>query len=127
MTRKPETPPESFRCPIVGMKYYPGALAIVTNLPVGTPLFALAEPTNPHDPNAIQVWIETRHIPQVTLDRVPNSGRLASASAWQLGHIAREFAAKLKMIGFPEDCEIAGTLQIGNDGGSRITLTKTWS
>lgn len=111
------------RCPIVGARFYPPATDILLYLPVGTPLRAVAEPTNKFDPNAIQVWIETHSIPQKTLDRIPNSGQLAEQSAWQLGHIAREFAAKLVARGFSDSVDgVDGVYVIGNDGGNRILI-----
>lgn len=116
------------RCPIVGSKFYPQAANILLFLPVNTELFALAEPTNPHDRNAIQVWIETRNIPQAALSRIPNSGALASQSTWQLGHIARDFARALKLRGFPDDTmkSVPGTYTVGKDGGNRILLPETY-
>ena len=120
------------RCPIVGSKFYPLATEILQFLPVGASLFALAEPDNKFDPNAIQVWIETKNIPQVTLDRLPGRGvptkNTFDQSCWQLGHIAKDFARALKARGFPNDpmTSIPGTYTVGKDGGNRILLPETY-
>lgn len=49
-------------CKIVGSYYRPPASAIVSTIPVGTPLELRAEPNNHVDPNAIAVWIRTKDI-----------------------------------------------------------------
>ncbi len=46
---------------IVGMKYR-DAEALVASLPVGEPLHLIREPTNKHDPGAVQVWARGRHV-----------------------------------------------------------------
>lgn len=126
---------QTIRAPIVGSKFYPPASDILQFLPLGVELFAIAEPDNPHDPNAIQVWIETKNIPQSTLDKLskPGFGReqipnLFNQSAWQLGHVAREFAAELKRLGFPNDDmkSISGAFTIGSDNGNRILLPSAY-
>lgn len=117
------------RCPIVGSKFYPPAIEILLFLPIKTPLLAIAEPTNPYDPNAIQVWIETKDIPQSTLNKIKNSSNLLSQSAWQLGHIAADFARILRTEhNFPSGKDIPGTFDIGTANGNRILLTQaTWT
>lgn len=40
---------------IVGMKYR-GTESLVASMKVGEPLTLIREPTNSHDPNAVQVW-----------------------------------------------------------------------
>lgn len=113
---------DPIRCPIVGSKFYPPAMEILLVLPVGTPLRALAEPTNPHDANAVQVWIDTTSIPQKARERliktVPSLN--SSRDSYQLGHIAASFAAMLNQKGFPD--EVTGTFAIGSKGGNRILL-----
>lgn len=47
----------TIRFPLVGMKFRRPADTIVSLLPPETPLFLRREPTNEHDPNAIQVWV----------------------------------------------------------------------
>jgi hypothetical protein len=115
------------RCPIVGSKFYPPAMEILLLLPVGTALRAVAEPTNLHDPNAIQVWIDHDAIPERARGLIArNIRRPLDQRAYQLGHIAANFAAALKKVGFPNDGNIAGTLTIGRDDGNRILLPETY-
>lgn len=40
---------------LVGMKHR-GTEALATSLPRGEPLMLVREPSNEHDPNAVQVW-----------------------------------------------------------------------
>lgn len=48
---------------IVGMKFRPPALEIIERIPSGHPLLLIREPANPHDPNAVGVWIQLGYIP----------------------------------------------------------------
>jgi HIRAN domain-containing protein len=115
------------RCPIVGSKFYPPAMEILLLLPVGTALRAVAEPTNPHDPNAIQVWIDHDSIPERARGLIArNIHRPLNQPAYQLGHIAATFAASLKKLGFPDDGNFTGILAIGRDGGNRIVLPSSF-
>ncbi len=44
--------------PVVGMQHRFPAAMILSLIPPGTEFFLRREPDNPHDPNAIQVWVE---------------------------------------------------------------------
>lgn len=46
---------------LVGMKHR-GTEALVVTLPAGEPLALIREPTNEHDPNAVQVWARDVHL-----------------------------------------------------------------
>ena len=90
--------------PLVGARFHPPALALLAVLPAGAELMLRPEPSNPHDPNAIGVWVQST---SESLD----PSRLAEALAgfgmepadllakpeWMLGYVAREQAAKLAL------------------------------
>ena len=46
---------------IVGMKHR-GTEKLVASMNVGEPLILIREPTNQHDPNAVQVWGRHTHL-----------------------------------------------------------------
>ena len=46
------------------MSFRPPADAILQCLPIGTELFLRAEPTNPHDSNAVQVLVDLAKFPE---------------------------------------------------------------
>ncbi len=46
---------------LVGMQHR-GCADFVKRLPDGEPLTLIREPTNPHDPNAVQVWAREHHV-----------------------------------------------------------------
>ena len=112
-----------FNLPIVGAFYRPPAKMILDNLAVGTPLLLAAEPDNPHDPNAVAVWITTADIPQPTLDvlelNLPNVGldieSFVSVDQWHLGYIPKEWAAQLRLSGdVGPDTIVHGTFMVGD-------------
>ena len=92
------------RLPIVGAHYRPPAKLLISVLPIGTPLFLLAEPDNAYDPNAIMVMLETQNIPdeadEVLEQQLPEFGldldMITSQDQWHLGYIPKEFAAMLR-------------------------------
>jgi hypothetical protein len=93
--------------PIVGSSFHPPASLILKELSVGTPLSLRAEPTNPHDPNAIAVWMEWSDVKVSTIDRLLDNEEVRK-SYWrdgqiQLGYLPRAVAAKLAENGFPVD------------------------
>lgn len=97
--------------PIVGAFYRPPAKALIEVLAVGTPLQLIAEPDNQYDPNAIAVWLETANVPAGAETRLeellPQFGMdmetILSETAWHLGYVPKEMAAKLKASGAIED------------------------
>lgn len=46
-----------FLVPVVGMYHRPPALQVILELPIGTKLLLMREPTNQYDPNAIKVFL----------------------------------------------------------------------
>lgn len=120
---------ESF--PIVGAYYRPPAQAVLNALPVGAALTLMAEPENPHDPNAIGVWINTADIPKTSHDKLsmtlPDSGytleALLNLGELHLGYIPREIAAKLRGDStVMEDQPIKGSLFFSPSGLPRVRL-----
>lgn len=47
---------------LVGVNFYSKALQIKSLIEAGHPLLLVREPDNPHDPNAIEVYIKLGHI-----------------------------------------------------------------
>lgn len=45
-------------CPIVGLRFYPPATLLIELIPIGFSLVLKPEPSNPYDPNAVQVWLD---------------------------------------------------------------------
>ena len=106
--------------PIVGSFYRPPAKILIDALPIGTPLFIMAEPDNQYDPNAVAVWLETRNIPETSYaaleEALPAFGfdldTVLSQDQWHLGYIPKDFAAQLRasetvMPNTPVDVEFA--------------------
>ena len=119
------------RYPIVGTRHHPPANCILKFLAVDTPLFLVAEPTNPHDPNAIGVWIERDVLPENDAFNFELAGygtsivELHELSEVFLGYIPREIAATMassRMVTkFPKDfTRIPATFAIGADGRPRV-------
>lgn len=100
--------------PMVGMKFRPPALGILSSLPLDFPLFALREPGNPHDPNAIAAYVSTEDLLSILsedqLEALSNNiegfsfavqnedfeNNLTDAENWQIGYFpAKGFADKI--------------------------------
>lgn len=90
--------------PIVGAFFRPPAQSLLNSLAVGTPLFLLAEPENPHDVNAIAVWLETQHLPESSrealTESLPNYGfdldTIIGQDQWHLGYLPKLFAKRIR-------------------------------
>lgn len=115
---------------IVGMHYRPPAKALIAAIPVNTKLRLEPEPDNPHDPNAVAVWLDTVEIPDsamIALDEAKNGlwcydmtiHDLAARDAWQLGYISREEAEVLRSLSY----EPIGTFQISANNAPKIKIT----
>lgn len=92
----------SVSCPIVGMHFRPPAKALMAALPSGAALRLVREPENPHDANAIQVFVEGSQVPEEMREEcgfVCESMGFAAADVWgdvwHLGYIARQYAEDL--------------------------------
>lgn len=94
--------------PIVGAHFRPPAKAIIAALPMGCPLTLVPEPSNPYDPNAIAVFVETGQIKSLSEEAKANLLGLAagmghdwesliSPEAWHLGYIPKINAADIRM------------------------------
>jgi hypothetical protein len=118
--------------PIVGAFYRPPAAKLIEALPIGTPLFLLAEPDNQHDPNAIAVWLESHNIPESShgqLDEVlPNFGSsleiILAQDQWHLGYIPKELAKLLRQQDIVGDnTPVDVTFAVAPDGKPRVRFT----
>ena len=96
---------ESYRWPIVGMRFRPPALAILQVLPIDCPLWLVPEPSNPYDSNALQVVVSSDSIPSARHADLAASAEgfgfdladILAEGEWHLGYIAKEFAAKVAL------------------------------
>lgn len=116
--------------PIVGASFRPPAQEILAALSVGAQLELEAEPDNPHDPNAIAVWIWVEDIPSKTLASL-DDGRLkkhnmiitdlTNRRAWHLGYIPAKIAAVLRQDrDFPENRSVSGSFAVGKNGSPQV-------
>lgn len=100
---------QSFRVPLVGT-FFRGlpdgrncGPAVLANLPSGTPLTIVPEPTNPFDPNAIAVMLRIIDIPSQAHDNLELElagygimlSELLQQQTFQLGYIAKAKAQEL--------------------------------
>jgi len=97
--------------PIVGMFYRKPAQAIIDCIPIGTHIYAYAEPSNEVDPNAIAILIDSEHIPEQCHDSLDiklanygmEIGDIMGEPTWHLGYIPKGLAAMLKNSGDVQD------------------------
>jgi hypothetical protein len=81
--------------PLVGAHFRPPAKAILQILPGGAPLILRCEPTNPYDPNAVQVLVESKSIPEDTHEDLGMHAQgygfdleaILAAEEWHLGYV----------------------------------------
>lgn len=117
--------------PIVGAYYRPPATTILKHLPVGTPLIIQAEPDNPHDANAIAIYIKGENIPENDPDLDMHLGgfgtnvaTLRATEYIHLGYIPATAAAALRAQGFPIDHEVAVTFDLSPRGAPLVRSMK---
>ena len=90
--------------PIVGAFYRPPAAKLIESLPIGTPLFLMAEPDNQYDANAVAVYLESHNIPEASHSLLEESlppfgfdlDTVLGQEQWHLGYVPKEFAALLR-------------------------------
>ena len=90
---------------IVGAHFRPPAKTVLFNLPVGTELELIPEPTNPYDANAIAVHLRPENIPEEVREDLDNALANNASSMDQplametvhLGYIPKEKAAELSL------------------------------
>lgn len=90
---------------IVGAHFRPPAKAILSTLFGDCPLELRPEPDNPYDPNAIAVWINSKHINadhcdvEALASNAPFFGKsleeIQHEAGWHLGYIRKEVAATI--------------------------------
>lgn len=108
-----------YSSPIVGMWHHPPASGILRAAPENSPLTLHPEPTNPYDPNAIQVWITSKGIPTTNHDKLREElqgfgvslEEFLQESEWMLGFIPRGVAALITLDG-----DVEGNLSFDTRG-----------
>jgi hypothetical protein len=89
---------------IVGMHFRPPAKGLIKGIETDQTLYLRAEPANPFDPNAIQVILKTKDIPESSYENITNEvsgfgkdiSDILSQPDWHLGYIRKEVAAILR-------------------------------
>lgn len=111
--------------PIVGARFHPPAEAIIKALPRGVTLAIVPEPENPHDENALAVWVPLEAISanlKELEDDLPgyglDLGTFVAQSSWQLGYLPKEVALRLKG-------KTLGNLTLGFDSKGKPTINLT--
>ena len=92
---------------LVGMHFRPPAKQTVSCLPSGTPLRLQPEPDNPYDPEALQVWVRSAHIPESQWEALGDALQgtgfsledLLAQDEWHLGYVARSGGKPLEKAG----------------------------
>lgn len=122
----------TYQCPLVGAFYRPPAQAILKVLPSACPLLVQPEPENPHDPNAIAIWVATTSIPEAAYGPLEETAGgfgfslddILAALSWHLGYIAKEYAAALvDMVN--SEATTRATLSFDTKGKPQVLLEIT--
>lgn len=109
---------------IVGAHFRPPAKAILQILPSGCPLLVIPEPTNEYDPNALQVVVETKSLPDgIDSDLTSlaagfgfDAAMIRERDQWHLGYVPRKDAENIRLGG-----ETPATLTFSSDGKPSVT------
>ena len=122
----------TFVVPVVGMHFRPPAKGIISVLPMGQALRLVAEPDNEYDPNAIKVLVGVDAIPPEAHEALGEAVAaygfsledILGKAEWQLGYVARDYAAAL-VRPLADASGYTATLQINGAGkySARVTLT----
>ena len=126
-----------FFCAIVGGKFRPPALGVLSALPAGFPLLLRREPGNAYDNNAIMVLVNDADA-WSELDDVAVNERLAGYGAekddisarlgggspgFQLGYVPREDASEIAVIADARSATSwRGVLTFSSSGSPRVTF-----
>jgi HIRAN domain len=117
--------------PIVGVKFRPPALGLLSVLPSQCPLVARREPSNAYDANAIMVLVATRELekldPNALEEAVVGYGsswvELHKQPEWHLGYIPRtDVAALAPQMDAKGTPQLKGELAFSAIGIPRINL-----
>ena len=122
----------TYRSLIVGAWHHPPAQAILDYLTYNAELLLRAEPQNPYDPNAIQIWVPRSAIEKIDLkdeldsrlrDFGTNLPELLKESMWHLGYIPRHDAEQLtNTYHFPASTDVKGEYFFQGDGKPRVSF-----
>lgn len=118
--------------PIVGAKFRPPALCVLSSLGSQCRLLVRREPTNQYDPNALQVLVLPGSFSDATINKLrvelPNWGfsfdDVASLDEIHLGYVPRERAAEIAPQ-FDEASvgETLGVLTFNAEGAPRVQFS----
>lgn len=120
--------------PIVGARFRPPALALIQGLPPETNLYLRAEPQNPYDENAIQVFLKSEDLQNLTEEETENlnqelasSGKdleeILSEEEWHLGYVPKDLAQNLRLNSLVEiSQEYQGKFSINFRGQPQIEI-----
>jgi len=126
-----------FFCAIVGGKFRPPALGVLSALPAGFPLLLRREPSNAYDNNAIMVLVNDADAWSELDDAAVNellagygaekddiSARLGGGSpGFQLGYVPREDASEIAVIADAlRAASWRGVLTFSSSGNPRVTF-----
>ena len=126
-----------FFCAIVGGKFRPPALGVLSALPAGFPLLLRREPSNAYDNNAIMVLVNDADAWSELDDATVNellagygaekddiSARLGGGSpGFQLGYVPREDASEIAVIADARSATSwRGVLTFSSSGNPRVTF-----
>lgn len=112
--------PSSITITLVGAHFRPPAKAIISSLPAGCQLRLEAEPENPYDPKAIQVWVRgelcEREALEIGLAGTGFDVDDVLVGDWQLGFLPDSDGKACKASALPGNREAAEFISAHPDG-----------
>lgn len=117
--------------PIVGMRHYPPALALIYTIPEGTQLELWADLENKYDAHAVSVHLQTHNIPQscfieLAQELTKYNHSLASIKRQpnhKLGYIPRRLNTEIFNYINRRQQPLFGTLSFMDDGEPAIMIS----
>lgn len=111
---------------LVGAHFRPPAKAIIASLPAGAELRLEAEPDNPYDSKALQVWVHARQCEREALSEALQGTGFEPedvlAGEWQLGFLPDSDGKACKASGLPGNREAAQFIAASGGGGVECWL-----
>jgi hypothetical protein len=107
--------------------------ALIDGIELNQPLYLRAQPENQFDPNAIQVILKTKDIPESSYETLNSElsgfgkeiSDILSQDSWHIGYIRKEIAKILRESNIvPIDAEIQGEFTINFSGKPMISLSE---
>lgn len=118
--------------PLVGTFFRPFGKRLLENLPSGTELTLVPEPSNPYDANAIAVFVDPKAAPDWEDLMEESSASGLTEEDWEepfhIGYVAKTRTAEVRElppspVDEAENLGWKGTLGFAPDGKPTITLT----